>query len=68
MMATIERLAVRLFVVVLLVFSFHMTWQAAYSQGRESVFDWQQIAATIDENCYGCDSNKAIKPRAKGDK
>lgn len=64
----IERLAVRLFILGLLVFAYRMTWEAAYLRGRESVYQDQAVAVP-SENCYSydgdCSDHKTTKP--KGD-
>lgn len=65
----LERIAVRIFFVLLLTFAFRMTWLAAYGQGRESIFEAQQIEATLNENCYSydgdCSDHKTVKPKLK---
>lgn len=62
----LERLAVRLFLLMVLVFAARMTWEAAYLHGRESVFQ-EQTGAVADGHCYSydgdCSDHKTVKPK-----
>jgi hypothetical protein len=53
-------------IAALVVLSLRMTWTAAYSAGRDSVFDAQQVAEELQANCYAKDKDCSDQPKKKG--